>query len=169
MEETPISSTTGDDDSADATEALILEASVVIKRPVDEVFAFMDDPANEPLWQPGTTSSEYVTEGPVHVGTKGRSVSRQLGRTQTIEWTITEYEHNRLMASDIQMGDFRLRSKWRYESVPEGTRVVRTEEPIGDLDTLASVHGRLPQPLILRVRQSELEIELQNLKRLLEA
>ena len=169
MEETPISSTTGDDDSADTPEALILEANVVIKRPVDEVFAFMDDPANEPLWQPSTTSSEYVTEGPVRVGTKGRSVSRELGRTETIEWTITAYEHNRLMASDIQMGDFRLRSKWRYESVPEGTRVVRTEEPIGDLDTLASVFGRLPQPLILRVRQGEIETELQNLKRLLEA
>ncbi len=169
VEQTPVSSNPGDDDSADASETPSLEASVVIERPVDEVFAFMDDPANEPLWQPGTTSSEYLTEGPVRVGTKGRSVSRQLGQTETNEWTITEYEHNRLVTSEIQFGDFRLRATWQYASVPEGTRVDRTEEPIGDVDNLASVFGRLSQPLILRVRQRDMSNELQNLNRLLEA
>ncbi len=58
-----------------------LENSLVINRPVEEVFAFVDNPENEPQWNQVAQSSEKTLEGPMGVGAAGVLVARFLGRT----------------------------------------------------------------------------------------
>lgn len=69
-----------------------VQNSVFIKRPVDEVFAFVTDPATTPQWQANLVRSEIVTPGPVGTGTHALEV-RRLGKSERqAEWVVTEYE-----------------------------------------------------------------------------
>lgn len=66
--------------------------SVFIKRAVDEVFAFVTDPATTPQWQANLVRSETLTPGPIGTGTRVLEV-RRLGSTERqAEWEVTEYE-----------------------------------------------------------------------------
>lgn len=69
-----------------------VQNSVFIKRPVDEVFAFVTDPATTPQWQANLVRSEILTTGPMATGTRVLEV-RRLGSTERqAEWEVTEYE-----------------------------------------------------------------------------
>ena len=57
-----------------------LEVSVVIKRPVEEVFSFLVNPANFTKWESGITESNQISEDPIGVGTAMREVGSFLGR-----------------------------------------------------------------------------------------
>jgi hypothetical protein len=59
------------------------EHTVVIDRPVEEVFAFATDPNNDSLWQSTTLETEQTSEGAVDVGTTFRNGSTRF--TQTFE------------------------------------------------------------------------------------
>jgi hypothetical protein len=48
----------------------VIENSVEIARPVDEVFDFAADMRNELKWNPDVESMEKITEGPVGLGTR---------------------------------------------------------------------------------------------------
>ena len=146
-----------------------IEASAVIARPIEDVFAFTANLEHEPIWIPGAIRSEYTSPGPVGVGTTGRSVGRGLGRTTKCTRTITRYEPNRLVTWETAAGGFRARQTWLFEPVPEGTRVTSIVETPWGLDGLKARFGRLSTGLILRIRQRGHAINLNNLKRLLEA
>jgi hypothetical protein len=48
------------------------EASIHIARPPDEVFAFVGDAANNPLWRKNVIRTEWIDGGPMRVGRRGR-------------------------------------------------------------------------------------------------
>ena len=56
-------------------------SSVVIARPVEEVFAFVTDARNNPQWQAssGLRRTEQIPEEPVGVGTRITEVWRFMG------------------------------------------------------------------------------------------
>jgi hypothetical protein len=47
-----------------------IERSIVIGRPIDVVFRFVHDPANDASWQTTLIESTKVDESPVGVGTQ---------------------------------------------------------------------------------------------------
>ncbi len=55
--------------------AIRQEHNVVIERPIEEVFAFVTDPNNDPLWQSTSLETEQTSEGPVDVATTFRNTS----------------------------------------------------------------------------------------------
>jgi uncharacterized protein YndB with AHSA1/START domain len=57
-----------------------LERSVIIRRPLEEVFAYVGDQMKAPEWQSGLTEVRRTTEGPVGVGTKHSLVRKMMGR-----------------------------------------------------------------------------------------
>ena len=66
--------------------------SIVINRPVDEVFAFVTDPATTPQWQANLVRSEILTPGPMRAGTQVLEV-RRLGKSESqAVWEVTAYE-----------------------------------------------------------------------------
>ena len=42
-----------------------IEMSIVINRPVEEVFAFLSDFENNPKWQATSVEARKISEGPV--------------------------------------------------------------------------------------------------------
>ena len=68
--------------------------SIVIRRPVEEVFAYMDDVQREPEWQPQLNEAEQIPAGPTAVGTRRRYVSEFMGKRLENTYVVEVYEPN---------------------------------------------------------------------------
>ena len=56
------------------------EVSLIIQRPVHEVFDYISDLENACQLQPGLLDVRRITEGPLGVGTRFQSVRKFMGR-----------------------------------------------------------------------------------------
>lgn len=139
------------------------EASVVINRSLDEVFAYVDDIGNASQWQSYVLESEQTSEGPKGVGTTERGVMQFLGRR--IEWTseITEHELNRKIREKVTAGPMLVEHSITLEPVEDGTRLTLVAE--GETGGFF----RLAEPIVVRMFQRDVEANLANLKDILEA
>jgi uncharacterized protein YndB with AHSA1/START domain len=84
------------------------ESSVVICRPVQQVFAFLSEPHNDLQWQDGLLDSRQTSPGPVGVGTRVAEVYSFLGRRMEGQLEITEYEPNSRLTKKMAEGPFPL-------------------------------------------------------------
>ena len=77
----------------------VVEESVVIARPPEEVFDYLAQADNLPVWDSSIVQAEQVGTGPVGVGTRWRGASKILGRR--FEWTteLTEFDRPRRSSS----------------------------------------------------------------------
>ena len=140
-----------------------IERSVVIERPIDEVWEFVHDTTKDALWQTTLTESEKLTDGPMRVGTRVREVRHFLGVRIELTWEVTEYEPNRTSAIRGVSGPVPLTGRYRLEPLDFGTRFTVS----GELDA----HGlfKLAEPVFARITSRELEANLGHLKDLLES
>ena len=58
-----------------------VSGEIQIERPVEEVFDFVADQRNEPIYNPRMLQSEKITDGPIAVGTRFRATARSGRRT----------------------------------------------------------------------------------------
>ena len=140
-----------------------IERSVVIDRPVEEVWEFVHDTTKDALWQTTLVESEKLTDGPTRVGTKVREVCLFLGVRVELAWEVTEFEPTTRSALRGISGPVPLAGGYRFDPVDGGTRLTVT----GELDA----HGlfKLAEPVFARITARELEANLGHLKDLLEA
>ena len=139
-----------------------VEGSVVINRPIEEVFAFLNNPDNTSQWRGSVLESKQTSEGPPGVGTTGQGVSQFLGRRSESTWEITEYELNRKVTSKSTSGPVPYELSATFESVDEGTRVTLVGEfEVGGFFKLA-------EPIVARMAQRQAEADFANLKDLVE-
>jgi uncharacterized membrane protein len=140
-----------------------IERSIVISRPVDEVWEFVHDIANDRLWQTTLVESEQLTDGPMGVATRVREVRHFLGLKVELAWEVTEFEPNSRSAIKGVSGPVPLSGGYLLEPLDAGTRFT----VIGELDA----HGlfKLAEPVFARITARELEANLGHLKDLLEA
>ena len=68
------------------------EATVVIDRPIEEVFAFLADGENDPKFSPRVLEIAKTTEGPPGVGTVYASTVKDAGVKTQREFKLTEFE-----------------------------------------------------------------------------
>ncbi len=140
-----------------------VEASVVISRPVEEVFAFATNPENDSLWQTGGQDMGTAYDGPMRVGAKAQGESQYLGRR--FEWTseVTEYEPNKKLKTEIAFGSILAKIGTVFDPVEGGTKVT--------MDIEGEVGGffKLAEPIVVRIIQRDFETSLANLKDILEA
>jgi len=139
-----------------------IERSIVIDRPVEEVWEFVHDTADNILWQTTLAESEKLTEGPMDVGTRVREVRHFLGLRIESTWEMTEYEPNSTSAIRGVSGPIPLSGRYRVEAFEGGTRFTVT----GELDAHGSF--KLTEPVFARIARRELEANLGHLKDLLE-
>jgi uncharacterized membrane protein len=140
-----------------------IERSIVIDRPIDDVFEFTHDLANNPVWQTTLVEVELLTDGPMRVGTRWQEVRRFLGKRIESVLELTEYEPNKRSAVKMVSGPVPFSGIYAYEPVDGGTRFTVG----GELDA----HGffKLAEPVFARITGRELESNLGHLKDLLEA
>jgi uncharacterized protein YndB with AHSA1/START domain len=68
------------------------EATVVIDRPIEDVFAFLADGENDPKFSPRVLEIAKTTDGPPGVGTVYASTVKDAGMKTKREFRLTEFE-----------------------------------------------------------------------------
>ena len=68
------------------------EGTVVVDRPIEEVFAFLADGTNDPKFSPRVLEIAKTTDGPVGVGTVFKSTVKDAGMKTNREFEITEFQ-----------------------------------------------------------------------------
>jgi hypothetical protein len=100
-----------------------VEGNIDIARPVDEVFDFVADQRNEPLYNAQMTSSEKVTGGPIGVGTQFHATITNRGKPTDMVIEVTGFERPRHMESTSHLSTMDLDGGLTFEPVPGGTRM----------------------------------------------
>ena len=72
-----------------------VEHSIVINRPVPEVFAFVTDPANNTKWQDGLIESRMASSSAMEVGAQVTDVRKFLSRDLESKLEVLVYEPNK--------------------------------------------------------------------------
>ena len=138
--------------------------TVEVSRPLEEVFAYITDPANLAEWQPNLVSVTQLTEGPVRAGTRFREVRRgPFGRDVEAIVEACAYEENRRFDLRIVAGPLPIHGENRFTAVDGGTRVdfVGHGELRGPL--------RLARPLLVRLLRRQFQSDYARLKQVLES
>ena len=139
------------------------EESVVISRPIQEVFDFLADFENLSAFDAFVTASGQVGDGPPGLGTRGRGTSRYMG--QQFDWIVefTEFEPPRRMVSRSVEGKRDVTATFTLEPAGDGTRVTERIETAA----MGGLLGRLPDPLVNRLLGRSLRGNLNTLGRVL--
>jgi carbon monoxide dehydrogenase subunit G len=139
-----------------------VEVSIVINRPLDEVFAILSDLENNLKWRSGMIEAKKTSAGPIGVGTTYRMINNVLGLRIEGEVEVTEYEPNRKYAT-VNKSGAPIETRRTFEPLEGRTRVtfiVKAE--LGGVIKLA-------QPLVASMAKRRVESDAANLKDLMEA
>ena len=139
-----------------------IERSIVIERPVQEVWDFVQDTSKDALWQTTLVQSQVLTEGPRRVGTQVQEVRRFLGVQIPMTLELTEFEPERRSSLKAVAGGIPLSGSYMLEPLDGGTKLTVT----GQLE--AHRLFKLAEPVFARMTSRELEASLGHLKDLLE-
>jgi uncharacterized membrane protein len=142
-----------------------MESTVIIERPVEEVFGFVVDLTNVPTADPSVRSVEKTSEGPIDAGTTFlmRQESPPLGKVREASVRYTAVEPNRNIEFEAMVGPIAPTASLTFEPADGATRVTFRSEPnpAGPLKVIS--------PLISRQGQRMWNKRLARLKSTLEA
>jgi len=102
------------------------ESSIFINRPVQEVFDFVTNPANNAKWQSGTESAEWTSDGPPGVGSTIKVVAKLLGRKVEVVAEITGWDPPHLSSSKSVGGPIPFEGTSKFEAQGDGTLLTQT-------------------------------------------
>ena len=136
---------------------------MVIERPLEEVWNYVIDPANDPVWQGVIVEVRRGAGVPLDVGSEIEEVSQFLGRRFEITYVVTEHEPMRRSAVRTTSGRSPRTGSYTFEETDGGTRFTMQ----GEVDA----HGlfRLAEPVFARLARREWEHGAETLKDLLES
>jgi carbon monoxide dehydrogenase subunit G len=137
--------------------------SIFIKRPLQDVFNLITDPAKTSFWQSMTESAEWSSNGSHGVGSTQRVVARFLGRKIESEIEVTAWEPPH-------------RIDWKFVNGPYPAEVSNTLEPQGEGTLLTSQSQgemgsffKLAEGLVARQLEKQLDANFETLKLLMES
>ena len=142
--------------------AISVNDSVVIARPVPEVFAYVADHENLPAWTVGVKESQRLTAGPPANGATYRVVGKLLGRSVESSYQITAFDRDRGFEGTMTSPMFGFSERYRFESDQDATRVSMSAavEPRGVF--------RLLTPIMTAGVRRQVKADHRRLKTLLE-
>jgi uncharacterized membrane protein len=139
-----------------------LETSIIINRPIEEVFAFVTDLQNNIKWMTGVIAAEMTSPAPLKAGSTYRFDIKIMGMTLETKGEVTAYEPPTKYAWKATSGPFPMSGGTTFESVEGGTRVT---------DMIEAEPGgffKLAEPLLMKQQQSQMETDMKKLKEILE-
>lgn len=118
---------------------------IVIGRPVEDVFDFVADERNEPLYNPRMIRAEKVTPGPVDKGTRWAATIMSRGRPLDMVIELTDYTRPTRLGNTTTMSTVEIRGALTFRRDPTGTRMTWSWDlkPKGMLKLLTPVFGRM--------------------------
>ena len=135
--------------------------SMSIARPVSEVFAYVGDVGNLPLWAEVAKSAEPMGDGDVKVGTRSRVEIDFHGHRSVATYIVTRYEQDRLFAFRTSDAPFDLENSYEFTPVDGGTHL--------DITSAGDAHGfsRLLEPLVAKMLDRQFVADHERLRELL--
>ena len=106
------------------------ENSIVINKPVEQVFEFVTNPRNNAKWQTDILELEMTSENHFGSGATYRCLNRFMGKHLESEGVITEYAPAKACSIQITAGSFTGECSMLFEAVEDGTKFTVS----GDLD-----------------------------------
>ena len=140
------------------------EKIINIRRPIEEVFAYVSDPQNGPQWQPELLEVRRITKGPLGIGTQFTSARKIMGQKMETSVELTAYEPNSKVALKSTSGAvLPFEQLSLFESTAEGTKLTTTIElhPGSDMAQAA--------PMLAESLRQEMATDFDGLKKLLES
>jgi ribosome-associated toxin RatA of RatAB toxin-antitoxin module len=138
------------------------DVMTLIGRPVEEVFAVVQDVTRTPLWNPGLLEVRRTSEGPLGVGATMIYVGTFLGRRYESPVACTGFAENKQLATATTGGPFYLEVDQTVE--PAGARTKLTIHCRGE----SRGFFKLAEPLVVKLTKRQVETAASNLKALLE-
>jgi uncharacterized protein YndB with AHSA1/START domain len=140
------------------------EASVMIDRPVEEVWRFITDLSKLPIWDQEVLEPKQTSAGPLGVGATCEFGAKMGNTTMTILMRVTEFEPNRRCSFEQITGPLKGTTESdSLETIEGKTRFTRT----GDLKF--SGFYKLLGPFITPGMRRAVVASLGNAKRILES
>ena len=107
-----------------------VQESIVINRPIDEVFAFVANFENNPKWESNFQKVKLLSSTPSGVGTKYQCELKLPGQTASSKFEITEYQVNKKIAFEGEpAGPAKPDGSYLFEAVPDGTKITLVPQP----------------------------------------
>lgn len=142
----------------------VVEQSVTIDRSREDVFRFITEPTNTPLYNSASLESEALTPT-IEKGARLRGITRVAGKR--VDWTAEVTEHHLpdryAIRSTESPVDFEI--QWTLEE--QGTKrcTVTFHQEVPDLK---GFFGRLGDGVVTRMYARDVKANLENLKELME-
>jgi uncharacterized membrane protein len=141
-----------------------IESTVVIERPVDEVFSYVLDLAeNGPSWAPDLESVTQTSDGPVGAGTSFEQVQTVMGKRRNSSLQFTAVETNNSIEAAANVGPLAPTARVTFEEADGGTRLTIR----GDANPKGVF--KLLSPVMAKQGQRMWDARLAQLKSVLEA
>ena len=129
-------------------------AEVHVKRPREEVAAYMSDPANDPHWIGGLREAHLIGEGALREGSRVARVASFMGRKVEYVNEITGLEPGRVLDMHSVKAPFPMHITYTFEDGDGGTVVRNHVRGGGGFFSLGSP---MFAPLVRRNVQRDLE------------
>ena len=141
-----------------------LEASVLINKSPEDIFAFFSVPENHAKFIPGMLEFKKTSAGPLgQVGATARGVRRDFGKKTEVLYEITEYQPNNQLGMKGVMGPIHFEDGYVLEPQGSSTRVKFW------LELTLNGLAKLAQPFVALIGKTHAYETLANLKNQLES
>ena len=99
--------------------------SIVIDRPVEDVFAYVADVTNDPSWHTDILEARKTTDGPVGMGAVWHTRFKPAMGISEADIEVVSFEPNRVLAMKGEVGPMHPTLTYRFEPADGGTKFTR--------------------------------------------
>ncbi len=141
---------------------MVLSAQRSIARPAAEIFAFLADATNNPQWQRGMKRCEWLSGGPIAVGSQYRQEASFLGRAVVSVFGVKEFVAGSRVVIETIESTFPIHVERSVE--PTGPQSCRVTATIGGGPKVS----RFAEPIVNWLAQRSVTADCNRLVELLE-
>ena len=141
--------------------------SIVVERPIEDVWAFVANIENMDQWVVGVTEPRLSNGRAIGLGTTYTSKYTYGGKTHNVDYEVTAYEPHRHFATRSTEGPFPFEGELDLERVGQDTKVTNTIDAGSD-GLFTTITFTLLGPLVRTMMRRQLHKELVALKSVLE-
>ena len=138
------------------------EASIVIDRSSEEVWAYVTEPENLVVWNSALVSAE--ADGPMRVGGRLHGQVKFLGKKMDYVNEVTAFDAPKRSAYSSIESPFPWHGETLVEPEGDGAKVTLYLES----DNIGGFFGKLADPVVAKMYSRQMRSDLENLKEILE-
>lgn len=140
-----------------------LNISMLIEKPVAQIFNFISTPENDFQWQYGTLSSNKLSKELLASGSLFRSIGHLMGQRSISTFQVTEFEQNKKYSFKSLSGTLNSHTTYTFEIDNDSTKI-NVSTQVNAINSIEVNEGMLERKM-----KRQLKENLALLKEVLEA